>query len=307
MKRPDEMFPGLFERGKEIKIPAVYFASQKEFAEKVIAKADSFKMPIFFALTVSPEHYKDWNSFMRMEGLAYRVLSKVSRIPGLNEGIDIGKTRFLLHDDVSATEYIEKFSNVIPPTQSFRYRGIFDKRVFKDETHEKLIRNYAAKLIRNYAAIAYRLGFIMENMGALQDALEEWLFARALLDNITQKGKTIMQQKMFTLVKIADLQYQLGLFDDVIKTCKKGLEEAQVSLFYTYMGKALLAKGDTIGAVSYLEMAREMEPRDFDNYKYLVTIYLKKGEIEKAKRLLKEVLRRDSANVWAKEELKKIK
>ena len=297
--RPDEMFPGLFKRGKEIKIPAVYFASQKEFAEKVIAKADSFKMPIFFALTVSPEHYKDWNSFMRMEGLAYRVLSKVSRIPGLNEGIDIGKTRFLLHDDVSATEYIEKFSNVIPPTQSFRYRGIFDKRVFKDETHEKLI--------RNYAAIAYRLGFIMENMGALQDALEEWLFARALLDNITQKGKTIMQQKMFTLVKIADLQYQLGLFDDVIKTCKKGLEEAQVSLFYTYMGKALLAKGDTIGAVSYLEMAREMEPRDFDNYKYLVTIYLKKGEIEKAKRLLKEVLRRDSANVWAKEELKKIK
>ena len=236
---------------------------------------------------------------MRMEGLAYRVLPKVSRISGLNEGIDIEKTRFLLHDDVSATKYIEKFSNVIPPTQSFRYRGIFDKRVFKDETHEKLI--------RNYAAIAYRLGFIMEDTGALQDALEEWLFAKALLDNITQKGKTIMQQKIFTLVKIADLQYQLGLFDDVIKTCRKGLEEAQVSLFYTYMGKALLAKGDTIGAVSYLEMAREMEPRDFDNYKYLVTIYLKKGEIEKAKRLLKEVLRRDSANVWAKEELKRIK
>ncbi|MGB9561965.1 MAG: hypothetical protein ACPL6C_04040, partial [bacterium] len=85
--------------------------------------------PIFFAVTVSPENKLDYSNYLAMEGLVYRLTSKN------------------IQNQVNKEKMKENLFNV------YRYRGLNDPSIYKDDNTSKLIQNYTTAFMT--LAIAY--------------------------------------------------------------------------------------------------------------------------------------------------------
>ncbi|HID96209.1 MAG TPA: DUF2723 domain-containing protein [Candidatus Latescibacteria bacterium] len=89
-----------------------------------IIQQNNWKRPIYFAITVSEENKIGLNPYLRMEGMAYRLV----RTKGENQ-IDIERTR----------------RNLL---EVYRYRGLNDPKVYKDLNQERLLVNYRSAFLR---------------------------------------------------------------------------------------------------------------------------------------------------------------
>jgi len=296
---PSRVFPGYNFPNIDIKIPRIYLATPQEFAQEVIEKADTFKMPIFFSMTVSPEHYKGWNEYLRLEGMAMRVMNKKQEnLPEIKEGIDIARTTYLLRAGMPYQEYIEKFGEKIPPTETFRYRGVFNSKVYKDDNQERMI--------RNYASVTFRTALYYENKGMYKEARDEWDFARTFLKQIRLDEYAVTRELPFIYYKIANLSYIIGDYQKVIEVIDEINEKVQYSPFYSIKGKALKELGNFDEAIQNFEVATQLNPQDTQSYVELVELYMKKGQKEKAQKALESLLGIDSTNKWALEMKQKI-
>jgi tetratricopeptide (TPR) repeat protein len=296
---PSKVFPGYNFPNFDFKIPRIYLASAEEFAKEVIEKADTFKMPIFFSMTVSPKHYDGWNQYLRLEGMAMRVMkTKQETPPEIKEGIDIERTIYLLRDDLSYKEYIEKYGEKIPPTETYRYRGVFNPKVYKDDNQERMI--------RNYASVTFRTALYYEYKGMYKEARDEWDFARAFLKQIKLDEYAITRELPFIYYKIANLSYMIGDYQKAIEVIDEINEKVQYAPFYSLKGKVLKASGNIDEAIQNFEVAVQLNPQDTESYMELVELYLKKGQKDKAQKALDNLLKVDSTNKWALEMKQKI-
>lgn len=91
-----------------------------------IVDANRWKKPIYFAVTVSDDNLMGLAPYLKMQGLAYRVMNTVIEE---KDRLDIARTVHLL-DSV------------------FQYRGLGDGTARLTETSEKLMSNYAASYIQ---------------------------------------------------------------------------------------------------------------------------------------------------------------
>lgn len=91
-----------------------------------IVDANKWKKPIYFAVTVSEDNLMGLGAYLKMQGLAYRVMPSVVQE---KDRLDIARTVHLL-DNV------------------FQYRGLDDGTANLNETSEKLMSNYAASYIQ---------------------------------------------------------------------------------------------------------------------------------------------------------------
>ncbi|MEO0265816.1 MAG: DUF2723 domain-containing protein [candidate division WOR-3 bacterium] len=291
---PAKIFPRYGFENVDIKIPRVYLSSKEEFAREVIEKADSFKIPIFFSMTVSSQHYDGWNSYLRLEGMAMRVMNRpLKTLNEIKEGIDLQRTIYLTRAGMPFREYIEKYGETIPPFESYRYRGVFNRKVYKDDNQERMI--------RNYASVCFRTALYFENEGNLKEARDEWDFARELIKQVRLDQYAIQRELPFIYYKIADLSLKTGDYKKAIETIDEISESLQISTFYVIKAKALLGLGKLDEAISNLEAAVQLNPQDLEAYQNLAELYLKKGELGKAKKIIDEILKIDSTNRWAKE------
>jgi hypothetical protein len=296
---PSKSFPGYNFPNVDFKIPRIYLASAEEFAKEVIEKADTFKMPIFFSMTVSPEHYDGWNQYLRLEGMAMRVMkTKQETPPEIKEGIDIERTTYLLRDGLPYNEYIEKYGEKIPPTETYRYRGVFNPKVYKDDNQERMI--------RNYASVTFRTALYYEYKGMYKEARDEWDFARAFLKQIKLDEYAITRELPYIYYKIANLSYMIGDYQEAIEAIDEINEKVQYAPFYSLKGKVLKASGNIDEAIQNFEVAVQLNPQDTESYMELVELYLKKGQKDKAQKALDNLLKVDSTNKWALEMKQKI-
>jgi hypothetical protein len=83
-----------------------------------ILEANQWKKPVYFAVTVSPEHMLGLNRFLRMDGLTYRVLPFA--------------TESSVGPDILEENLLEKF----------QYRGLDDTKVYYNNNTVKLLQNY---------------------------------------------------------------------------------------------------------------------------------------------------------------------
>jgi tetratricopeptide (TPR) repeat protein len=297
---PAKMFPKYGFENVDIKIPKIYLSSKEEFAKEVIEKADTFRIPIFFSMTVSSNHYDGWNQYLRLEGMAMRVMNRpLKTIQEIKEGIDLDRTVFLTRGKMPYKEYIEKYGEKLPPSETYRYRGVFNKKVYKDDNQERMI--------RNYASVCFRTALFFENEGNLREAREDWDFARELLRQVRLDEYALKRELPFVYYKIADLSLKIGDNQKVIETIDEITEYVQVSTFYLLKAKALSNLGRLDEAISNLQAALQLNPQDVEVYQALAEAYIKKGEIERAKSTISELLKIDSTNRWAIETSKKLK
>ncbi|MGB9823688.1 MAG: protein O-mannosyl-transferase family [Candidatus Hydrothermia bacterium] len=297
---PAKMFPKYGFENVDIKIPRVYLSSKEEFAKEVIEKADTFRIPIFFSMTVSSNHYDGWNQYLRLEGMAMRVMNRPQKtLQEIKEGMDLDRTVFLTRGKMPYKEYIEEYGEKLPPFETFRYRGVFNKKVYKDDNQERMI--------RNYASVCFRTALFFENEGNLREAREDWDFARELLRQVRLDEYALKRELPFIYYKIADLSLKIGDNQKVIETIDEITEFVQVSTFYLLKAKALSNLGRLDEAISNLQAALQLNPQDVEVYQNLAEIYIKKGEMEKARNTIMELLKIDSTNKWAIETSKKLR
>jgi hypothetical protein len=105
---------------------------------KEIVEANNWERPIYFAVTCSEDSKIGLSDYLKMEGMAHRLVPEKKK-PGMefiNE--DIMRAQLF---DVNPT-----FSKDYKP--GFKFRGLDDKGVFFDDNHERLTQNYRNSYIR---------------------------------------------------------------------------------------------------------------------------------------------------------------
>ena len=300
--------------GGSIKFPRIYLAPKDKFLKEVIDGAN-FKIPIYFALTVARDVYNGWQDHFKMEGLAFRVVpykASPAGIPGM-EGIDVERTRRLLHNDMPPDEFLKLYKDTLPPDGVFRYRGVFDPSVFKDGNH--------IKLVRNYAASALRLGLYLNQMGRKEEAAQEFDFANKLLYQIIYmadhfglkdedlKGLPEIRNQIIAISqRLADLYRELGKYELATKTVREALDLEKTGTLYTEMAMIYRDMGEIDSSILYFRIAKDLSPREPANYLGLHETYLAKGDTENAIDILDQWLKinpRDRAAESLKVELER--
>lgn len=98
-----------------------------------------WKRPVYFAVTCSEDSRLNLDDYLRMEGMAMRLVPKKNDDKRI-EYIDEPTLRKQLLDEPAG------FSKTYQP--GFKFRGLNDKTIFFDENHERLTQNYRNGFIR---------------------------------------------------------------------------------------------------------------------------------------------------------------
>ena len=104
---------------------------------KEIVEANIWERPIYFAVTCSDDSKIGLQEYLRMEGMAFRVVPE-KRKPGI-EFINAELVNKQLQENPS---YSKDFN------PRFKFRGINDPKIFFDENHSRLIQNYRNAFMR---------------------------------------------------------------------------------------------------------------------------------------------------------------
>jgi len=103
-----------------------------------IIMANKFKRPIYFAVTVSDDSRIGLNSYMQMEGMAYRLTPKKG--PRNTEYINEKIMREDLFNEPKG------FSKTYQP--GFKFRGLNDPSMFLNDNQRRLVQNYRNSFMR---------------------------------------------------------------------------------------------------------------------------------------------------------------
>ena len=87
-----------------------------------------WKRPVYFANTVTPSNFLGLDSYLRQEGLAYRILPV--KKPAISDRFDNFKGNI---------DSEKMYTNL---TEKFRYRGLNDERLYFDENIIRMVSNY---------------------------------------------------------------------------------------------------------------------------------------------------------------------
>ncbi len=134
--------------GKKLSIQQI-LAPADSFAKLVFDKGYTEKYPVYFAVTVSDDNLAGLQKHLSFEGLLYRVTPWVS-----NKQVDL--------------ELTEK--NI---AQVYRYRGITDPGIFKDDNTQRLLGNYAVAYWQ--LGMAMRKQAESERAAKREDRYREWM------------------------------------------------------------------------------------------------------------------------------------
>ncbi|AFN74889.1 hypothetical protein MROS_1655 [Melioribacter roseus P3M-2] len=173
-----------------------------------IIMQSKWKRPVYFAVTCSDDSKLGLDEYLRMEGMALRLVpdkSDAGSIEYINEPV----MRKQLFDEP------EGFSRDYRP--GFKFRGLNDSTIFFDENHERLIQNYRNTFMR--LAVHY--------LYSLKDS------ARTVetLDLMEQKiPRSIVRVDNRILHDIARLYYAAGAYDKYKEIAKEVTETAKLQL-----------------------------------------------------------------------------
>ena len=113
--------------------------------------ANRWRKPLYFAVTVSEDNFMGLDPYLRMEGLAYRILP---RAVAQDQKVDIDKTLYFLD-------------------RVYRFRGLGDRTANLDETAKKLLSNYAACFIQAGLSFRQPLMAFKEEIAGMQKELAD--------------------------------------------------------------------------------------------------------------------------------------
>ena len=272
------------ERGQLI-LSDAYFLSQEEFAAGYL-KGYKGERPIYFASTVSDDNYRGLASYLRLEGIVYRMVGDSVPYP---YHIDIEKTEDFFYKVYRYTGVFDSkkqqvLARILPDFERRKKeREMYNSAVVRDENTVRLYSNYAAGL--------FNLGLVERDRADIQGALDAWNFAvlfepypaYPFLYNLgllyAQFGMVDSADNYFSMIETNDPQIitqigsvlnTIGEYDRALAYFQRALAinprfpQAHFGLFTVYM-----AKNDTASAVQILQNWLQINPRDSSAYRML--------------------------------------
>ncbi|MDR3666880.1 MAG: DUF2723 domain-containing protein [Ignavibacteriaceae bacterium] len=164
---------------------------------KEIVEANNWKYPVYFALTCSNDCFDGLDNYLKLEGLAYKLVPdrKKPNEEFLNEPV---MKKELLNPDPG---YSREFS------PRFKFRGINDPSVYFDDNQERLLQNYRMAFAR--LAVYYQ----QENQD--NKSVE-------ILDKMDQLMPSSFRKMDYrVLYDISKMYYTAGAFDKYAKFAKE--------------------------------------------------------------------------------------
>jgi hypothetical protein len=226
----DEQIEGLRHRG--MADGGIYRVQDQMIVD--IIETNRFEMPIEFAVTVSQANkvFRDrpLDEFMQMEGMSLMLFEHKQP-----DAINIEKTHDLYWD-------------------SFKYRGVNDSTVYKDENASRLVSNY----ISGFMVLADTL----ERVGRVDDAAAE--VYRAI--EVVGGG---MQQWAF-LCRIYALHHRLEDVERVLEEAPDSIPKAELKRF---IATALAEKGYASDANAYYQEIYAAQPDRRDLFQEILRFY----------------------------------
>ncbi|MGK9477664.1 protein O-mannosyl-transferase family [Melioribacter sp. OK-6-Me] len=173
-----------------------------------IIMQSKWERPIYFAITCSDDSKLGLDDYLRMEGMALRLVpdkSNTGSIEFINEPI----MRKQLFDEPKG------FSKDYRP--GFKFRGLNDSTIFFDENHERLIQNYRNTFMRLAVHYLYSLKDSTRTVETLD------LMEKKIPRNIVKVDNRILHD-------VARLYYAAGAYDKYKEIAKEVIETAKLQL-----------------------------------------------------------------------------
>ena len=229
-----------------------------------IIEQNAWKRPISFAMTCSEDTKIGAGQYMRLEGFAYRLLPQKRNADANVEFLNEPVLRKCLFDSSAG------YSTTYKP--GFRFRGLNDPAVFKDDNQVHYIQNYRyvfARLASYYITVTHENGKAIETLDRMQ--------------RLIPPG--VIEMDFRFLYSIANLYSSAGA------------------------DQRFRALADTIEPLA-LNQTR-ITPMDFEGfyspYRILLDIYDKKGEYLKAAGILERVDSLSPGNAQIRKEIERYK
>jgi hypothetical protein len=173
-----------------------------------IIMQSKWKRPVYFAVTCSDDSKLGLDEYLRMEGMALRLVPDKSNA-GSVEFINEPVMRKQLFDEP------EGFSRDYRP--GFKFRGLNDSTIFFDENHERLIQNYRNTFMR----LAVHYLYSMKDSARTVETLD--LMEQKIPRSIVRVDNRILHD-------VARLYYAAGAYDKYKELAKEVIETAKLQL-----------------------------------------------------------------------------
>jgi tetratricopeptide (TPR) repeat protein len=209
---------------------------------KEIIISNNWRYPIYFAVTVSPENKMGLTDNFKMEGMAYRVVPEKGK-----NMVDPEKLRYRL-------------------SEVFKFRGLNDPEVYKNENDTRLIANYVSTFLQ--LAEYYR------NEGRIEEAIAQ---AREAAELYTDSYRPYLY-----LAQLYSETGQLDKVEQMVETCRPELGER----LYINSAYALSTIGDTAKAVELFKKALRRYPDSKSAMQLLANIYYRSKRYKEVLELL---------------------
>lgn len=252
-----------------------YFIKPEEFAQKYLKNYQG-KVPLYFSSTVDHENYQGFESYLKIEGIVYRVTGDSIPFP---KHIDIKRTQNLFYRIYRYTGFFspDKYNMLSKILEGFEKRKdegeFFGFETLKDENTRGLYFNYGIALIY--------LGFLQKNNNDFEGALDAWRLALMFESLGPETWK---------------LYYNLGMIFNQLKIRDSALEyfkriKVNEPQIYSQIGESFRSNGDYQKAIEYFQEALRINPRNASGYMGLIITYLDLGDTSSARRILQDWLR----------------
>jgi len=135
-----------------------------------IIRANNWKRPIYFSMTVSEDYYIGLNEYLLIEGMAQRLVPYKVGDPAYGSGINIKKTE---QDILQPASSISK-----EPQAGFLYRGLNNPNIFYDQTQRRMIDGYRMLFLR----LAHKYQDAKDNANVIKtlNAMEEYIPSKVI-------------------------------------------------------------------------------------------------------------------------------
>jgi len=245
--------------------PIHFFRIQDLMILRIIQQ-NNWKRPIYFAVTVSEDNKIGLQDYLVMEGMVYKLV----RTKGKGR-VNITRMRKNLFE-------------------KYRYRGVSDPKVYKDEDTIRLLGNYRAAFLQ--------LAYAYYQKGRHREALET-----------LRKADQVALMGWWGYYTAARIALGAGSKEDGRKYLEKAVElmgEGSPDM-WTSMAYVAEELGDTAKALEFYRRAIQVDPSYPQAYFGLVGMLERDGDLEGALRVLEELARHRPKDTTLQEYISRIR
>jgi tetratricopeptide (TPR) repeat protein len=233
-----------------VTMPPIYLAPAEEFGKVLDGYRGKFH--VFYSLPVARENLVGLEEHLRIEGMVYRLVPE--RGEPLVE-VDVERARKNIHE-------------------RYRYEGIFDPQVVKDDN--------AANLLAHYSVPIFRLARMYEKLGMIDEAIAE-----------LEEAKRFQLKGSYPFVlNLGILYQQVGKLEKAQESFEEALKLKPDDTFVLFkLGTVHLERGDLVQAEATFRQAIERKRDDPAGWAGLLLLAHSQGDSVGSQEIMNQCLR----------------